>query len=86
MPDSLYLLIGRLRIMDKHTDLDTRVAIAILENAKIGQAVIEVEHLDGSIVLKGNTATEQDRRAAENTAFRQEGVVNVINELTCDEP
>ncbi len=68
---------------DKHIDLGARVAAALLENVGIGHAVIEVEDQDGSIILRGNTATEQDKRAAEHVACTQQGVRKVINELVC---
>ncbi len=64
-------------------DVGARVAAAILENGKIGHAVIEVEDRDGNITLRGNAATERDRRAAERVASSQQGVVQVINKIVC---
>lgn len=70
--------------MERYNDLTTQIAAAILTNNDIGQAVIEVEHRDGSIILRGLTATPEDRVEAENIASIQAGGVEVINELKCE--
>ncbi len=69
---------------DKKADVGSQVVTAILVSSEIGQAVIEVDDQDGNITLRGITGTEQDKRLAEDIASRQEGVVNVINEIVCD--
>jgi osmotically-inducible protein OsmY len=67
--------------MDNQIDLRSKVAAALLESNQIGLAVIEVEDQDGVITLRGETATEEDKRSVEVVAAQQEGVVKVINEL-----
>ncbi len=66
---------------EKRVDIGAVVAAAILENGHIGHAVIEVEDDHGQIILRGNTATEQEKRAAEHIAATQQGVTKVINEI-----
>ena len=63
------------------SDLEELVSEALLITDNIRQAVIEIEHDDGVITLKGTVETEQDRVAAEDLARQQEGVVEVINRL-----
>ncbi len=69
---------------DKQTDVGSHVVKAILEDPKIGQAVIEIDDQDGIITLRGITGTEQDRKIMEDIASRQEGVEIVINEIISD--
>ena len=64
------------------SDLEELVSEALLITDNIRQAVIiEIEHDDGVITLKGTVETEQDRVAAEALARQQEGVLEVINRL-----
>ena len=64
------------------SDLEELVSEALLITDNIiRQAVIEVEHVDGVITLKGTVESEQDRVAAEALARQQEGVVEVVNRL-----
>ncbi len=69
---------------DKQIDVESQVVKAILESSKIRHAVMEVDHQDGNITLRGVAATEQDKQLAEDIASRQEGVVSVTNEIICD--
>lgn len=57
------------------------VSQALLTTDNMSQAVIEIEHNDGVITLKGTVEFEEDRLAAEALAREQEGVVDVINRL-----
>lgn len=57
------------------------VSEALLITDNMSQAVIEIEHDDGIITLKGIVESEEDRLAAEALARAQEGVVYVINRL-----
>jgi osmotically-inducible protein OsmY len=63
------------------TDLEYLVSEALLITDNICQAVFEVENADGIITLKGAVGSMQDRLTAEALARRQEGVVEVINNL-----
>ncbi len=65
-------------------DAGLQVVKAILESSEIGQAVIEVDDQCGNITLRGITASEQDKKLAEDIASRQDGVVKVVNELIYD--
>lgn len=62
-------------------DLASLVAEALLITNRIGQAMIEVEDVEGTITLKGTVASEQDRSTAEALVQEKEGVVQVINQL-----
>ena len=57
------------------------VSEAILITDNLSQAVIEIQHDEGVITLKGTVKSEKDRLAAEDLARQQEGVVDVINRL-----
>jgi hyperosmotically inducible protein len=62
-------------------NIEDLVSEALLFNDRIGSAVIEVEDFNGIITLKGTIESEQDRLFAEALARKQEGVVDVINDL-----
>ena len=63
------------------SDLEELVSEALLITDNIRQAVIEIEHDEGVITLKGTVETEHDRMAAEALARQQVGVIEVINRL-----
>jgi osmotically-inducible protein OsmY len=63
-------------------DLCTAVTQVILVSEVLGHAVIEVTEVNGSVTLKGRVASEHDRMLAEELASGQDGVVEVINQLT----
>ena len=63
------------------SNLEELVSEVLLITDHISQAVIEIKHDDGIIMLKGTVESEQDRLAAEDLARQQEGVVDVINRL-----
>jgi osmotically-inducible protein OsmY len=57
------------------------MATAFLTAADLGQAVIEIKDLDGTILLIGVVESEEDRLKVEALAKVQEGVEEVISEL-----
>ena len=63
------------------SDLEELVSEALLITDNIRQAVIEIEHNEGIITLKGTVQFEKDKLAAEALAQQQEGIVEVINKL-----
>jgi osmotically-inducible protein OsmY len=62
-------------------DLESQMATALLTADDLGQAVIEIKDLDGTILLMGVVETEEDRLKVEALAKVQEGVEEVISEL-----
>ena len=57
------------------------VSEALLITDNMSQAVIEIQHDEGVITLKGTVESEKDRLAAEDLTRQQDGVVDVINKL-----
>ena len=57
------------------------VCEALLMTHEMRQAVIEIEHKEGIIILKGTVQSEKDKLTAEALARQQEGIVEVINKL-----
>ncbi len=64
-----------------HTELECQIANTLLTTSSLGQAVIEVKELDGTVVLKGSVETEQQKLAIEALVREQAGVVEVINQI-----
>ena len=62
-------------------DLEALVCEAILMTHKMRQAVIEIEHNEGIITLKGTVQSKKDKLTAEALARQQGGTVDVINKL-----
>jgi osmotically-inducible protein OsmY len=63
------------------SDLKSQFATALLTAEDIGQVIIEIGNLGGTIKLKGVVETEEDKLSVEALAKGQEGVIAVINEL-----
>ena len=63
------------------SNLEDMVSEALLITDDIGHAIIEIEHAEGIITLKGTVESEQDRLIVETLARQQAGVVDVINNL-----
>jgi osmotically-inducible protein OsmY len=63
------------------SDLKSEFATALLTAEDIGQVIIEIGDLNGTIKLKGVVETEEDKLSVEALAKGQEGVISVINEL-----
>lgn len=61
--------------------LSTRIALALLEDSRTSDAVIEVIDQRGLITLQGEVADVQTRQTAETIAAEQSGVISVVNEL-----
>jgi len=57
------------------------VAKALLNDDRLGKAIIEVEDHEGKIILRGEVESMKFSREAESVARHQQGVVQVINEL-----
>jgi osmotically-inducible protein OsmY len=58
------------------------VTAALLAAETLGRAVIEVNELDGIVTLKGTVASLEAKVTAETITQEQEGVVQVVNQLT----
>jgi osmotically-inducible protein OsmY len=63
-------------------DLASIVTAALLGAETLGRAVIEVNELDGIVTLKGIVASLEAKVIAEMITREQEGVVQVVNQLT----
>jgi osmotically-inducible protein OsmY len=63
------------------SNVEDLVSEALLTTDNMSQAVIEIQHDEGVVTLKGTVESEKDRLAAEDLARQQEGVVDVINKL-----
>jgi osmotically-inducible protein OsmY len=63
-------------------DLTSIVTAALLAAETLGRAVIEVNELDGIVTLKGIVASLEAKVIAETITREQEGVVQVVNQLT----
>lgn len=62
-------------------DPGQRVANALLEDPRTEEAIIDVANDRGIITLTGTVQSEEIRRAAEEIARDQQGVISVVNEL-----
>lgn len=62
-------------------DPGQRVANALLEDPRTEEAIIDVANDRGMITLTGTVQSEEIRRAAEEIARDQQGVISVVNEL-----
>ena len=58
-----------------------RVRAALQNDSRTHDAAVDVVEEGGSITLTGTVATENGRQAAGEIARKQEGVIQVINEL-----
>jgi hyperosmotically inducible periplasmic protein len=63
-------------------DLTSVVTAALLVAETLGRAVIEVNELDGIVTLKGIVSSLEAKVIAEAITQEQEGVVQVVNQLT----
>jgi osmotically-inducible protein OsmY len=63
-------------------DLASVVTAALLTAETLGRAVIEVNELDGIVTLRGIVASLEAKTTAESITIEQEGVVQVVNQLT----
>ena len=61
-----------------------RVRAALQNDSRTHDAAVDVVEEGGSITLTGTVATENGRQAAGEIARKQEGVIQVINEV-CEE-
>lgn len=66
---------------DPDADLASRVTLALFEDPRTNEAVIEVIDERGVITLQGSVDDPQARQAAEDIAAEQAGVISVINLL-----
>lgn len=66
---------------DPEVDLATRVAMALFEDPRTSDAVIEVIDERGVITLDGEVDSEETREAANEIARAQPGVTSVVNLL-----
>jgi osmotically-inducible protein OsmY len=62
-------------------DLGQRVANALMEDPRTGEALIDVANDRGIVTLTGTVESDEVRTAAEVIARKQHGVVTVVNEL-----
>ena len=65
----------------RHSKLVQRVITALQNDPRSGSAAIDVVDENGTITLTGTVVGNNVRQAAEDVAQRQEGVIQVINEL-----
>jgi osmotically-inducible protein OsmY len=68
-------------VSSNENNVEDLVCEALLMTNDISQAVIEIEHKEGIITLKGTVQSEKDKLTAEALARQQEGIVEVINKL-----
>lgn len=66
---------------DEDVDLASRVAMALFEDSRTSDAVIEVIDERGVVTLDGEVDSEETREAAEEIARSQTGVTSVVNLL-----
>ncbi len=62
-------------------DLADRISQALAQDKRTRRAVIEVLDRSGTITLLGEVDTLDAKRAAEQIARAQSGVISLINEL-----
>ena len=62
-------------------NIEDLVCEALLMTHHMRQAIIEIEHNEGIITLKGTVQSKKDKLTAEALARQQEGIVDVINKL-----
>ncbi len=63
-------------------DVINRVTEALLNDLNTEEAVVDVSSRGGVVTLSGMVPSQKVRRAAEDIARQQEGVITVINELS----
>lgn len=63
------------------SDPGQRVANALMEDPRTEDAIIEVTNDRGVITLTGSVNSDEVRKAAEEIARQQEGVITVVDEL-----
>jgi osmotically-inducible protein OsmY len=63
-------------------ELASVVTQALLAAETLGRAVFEVDELDGIVTLKGIVSSLEAKIIAESITLEQEGVVQVVNQLT----
>jgi osmotically-inducible protein OsmY len=66
----------------ENPDVQQRVAAALEEDERTADYAIEVIDENGLVTLKGQVGSAEDKRAAEEIAEAQEGVIGVTNALT----
>lgn len=62
-------------------ELTQSVTKALIQDKRTKDAPIEVINQNGILTLKGHVKNDKIRKAAENIAMQQPGVISVINEL-----
>jgi osmotically-inducible protein OsmY len=63
------------------TNVSDRISQALMNDPRTQDEVIEVASLQGLVTLSGKVASEATRRAAEEIARQQRGVISVVNEI-----
>jgi osmotically-inducible protein OsmY len=74
---------------DTTTSVDptvTQVRYALTLNEETKDATINVAGEGGVITLTGTVPSHETKKAAEQIAAKQEGVIEVINDLAVEEP
>lgn len=62
-------------------NVEDQLSGTLLSTDNIRQAILEIQDADGIITLRGTVESEQDRLTVETLVRRQDGVVDVINNL-----
>lgn len=62
-------------------DPGQRIENALLEDPRTEGAIIDVANERGIVTLTGTVDSEETRRAAEEIAREDQGVISVVNEL-----
>jgi hypothetical protein len=65
----------------RHSELLRRTSTCLQDDPRTRDAGIDVVEEGGTVTLTGTVTSEEVRRAAEEIAQQQEGVLQVINEL-----
>lgn len=72
-------------MMAGYSDVAQRVTTALVQNPRTSELVIDAIDDNGFLTLKGSVSSEEERQAVEEIARRQEGVIDVINELQVEQ-
>lgn len=67
--------------VNEEADLASQVAMALFDDPRTNEAVIEVIDERGVITLDGEVDSDETREAAEEIAREQAGVTSVVNLL-----
>jgi osmotically-inducible protein OsmY len=68
-------------VLKSSTEIADRVTEALMNDERTREAAIDVVNNQGVVTLSGAVVSQEVRRAAEEIARQQSGVITVISEL-----